>query len=430
MKVKLLALTMFLLSFVNIKADAQETGKVAPQTVAVTVVDLHVQKRYNIFFEKGRSEIDTTFKDNGRTLRTMREDINTTLKIDGTAPESLLILSTSSPDGVREFNRLLASKRAKNTEKLLLTMFPQFKNAHIDVDYLEEDWDGLKQVLLAHQEFPQRERMLSIIDDQSAYDNKEAALRTCEDGWAYLVDNHIYSLRNSSVTISVIGKHDEYTRTDPVAKVDPIVYSPVFQAPAKGIETYVAQEEHVWKKTILQARTNLLVPGMNVGVEIPIKNNWSVGLDYYFPWIEPSKNTWCGEMIGGFIEGKYWFNSDKYRWTPDSKLKGHAVGLYAGLGYYDFQNKTKGSQGEFVDVGVDYTFGLPVAKGKLRIEFNFGLGWILTYYRPYTPSTDFSDLIKEPGVQQRSTNYFGPTRAGVSLAVPITVKTRKSPIKD
>ena len=132
-------------------------------------------------------------------------------------------------------------------------------------------------------------------------------------------------------------------------------------------------------------------------------------------------------MLAWFVDAKYWFPGKKYKWLPDSKLKGHAVGIYGGVGYYDFQNKTEGAQGEFLDVGVDYTFALPVAEDKLRLEFNIGLGFIYTLYRPYNPSTDYSDLIKEPGVKYRTTNFIGPTRAGISLVYPITVPVKKNP---
>jgi hypothetical protein len=182
-------------------------------------------------------------------------------------------------------------------------------------------------------------------------------------------------------------------------------------------------------KTILAARTNLLIPGLNFGMEIPIGMNWSVGLDYYYPWAVSAENKWCGEMLGWFIDGKYWITGEKYKWDVNSKLKGHAVGLYAGLGYYDYQKITNGVQGEYVDFGVDYTFALPVAQDKLRLEFNLGVGFIYTLYRPYYPSSDFEDLIKEPGVKYRTTNFIGPTRASVSLVYPITVPTKNPYIK-
>ena len=132
-------------------------------------------------------------------------------------------------------------------------------------------------------------------------------------------------------------------------------------------------------------------------------------------------------MLGWFIDGKYWFTGEKHKWSPLSKLKGHAVGIYAGVGYYDFQKKTNGIQGEALDIGVDYTFALPVAKDKLRLEFNAGLGFVYTLYRPYYPSSDYDDLIKEPGVKYRTSSFFGPTRASISLVYPINAPCKKNP---
>ena len=78
-------------------------------------------------------------------------------------------------------------------------------------------------------------------------------------------------------------------------------------------------------------------------------------------------------------------------------------------------------------MGIDYTYALPIAEDKLRLEFNVGLGFIYTLYRPYYPSSDYDDLIKEPGIKYRSTNFIGPTRASVSLVYPINVNTKKNP---
>ena len=243
----------------------------------------HVQKRYNIFFRINSPEIDRTFQDNARTLDRMKSDIETTLALDGAVPDSLLILSTASPDGSYAFNKWLAGARAESTEKLLLEMFPEFKDAVILVDFLEEDWDGLRQVLRQHPEFPQRDEMMAIIDDQGQIDDKEKALRACKLGWRYLVNNYIHALRNSSITISVIGPSDEFTRAEPVVPVEQYSYTPTFTAPQSTIEPYYGQNEIVWRKMIFAARSNLLVPGLNVGLEFPIKDNWSVGIDYWYP---------------------------------------------------------------------------------------------------------------------------------------------------
>ena len=49
-------------------------------TFAQECPDQYISKRYTIFFETNHSDIDSTFKDNGKTLRQMRADISATLK--------------------------------------------------------------------------------------------------------------------------------------------------------------------------------------------------------------------------------------------------------------------------------------------------------------------------------------------------------------
>ena len=48
----------------------------------------------------------------------------------------------------------------------------------------------------------------------------------------------------------------------------------------------------------------------------------------------------------------------------------------------------------------------------------------MTQFRPYKPSSDFEDLIKDPGVKYKTSKYFGPSRGGVSLVIPIMAKYR------
>lgn len=267
-----------------------------------------------------------------------------------------------------------------------------------------------------------REEVLRILNDRRIGDEaRKMRLKQLDGGrtWEYMLENYMPSLRAATwvcvwVPIDVLENPEKPVSDTLVAAFKPLVLdAPVVPRP-------VFKE----KKMIMAARTNLLIPAGNVGLEFPIRDNWSVGIDYYYPWLVSRQNRWCTEMLGLFVDGRYWFTGEKYRWTKTERLQGHAVGVYAGLGYYDFQKIDRGAQGEYVDVGVDYTFGLPVAKGKLRMEFNIGLGWILTYYRSYYPSSDYEDLIKDPGIVQRSTSFFGPTRASVSLVVPIRVNRK------
>ena len=426
MKKRGLLLVLALLVSAVLCAQAQELGSDLMDTLRV-VSTKHVQKRYNIYFESGSSRIDRSFHGNGRVLDVIKSDIRTTLKAERIIPDSLMILSMSSPDGNPQFNRRLAKERAHNTKKLLLQMFPEFKTSTILEEYTESGWDGLRQILKTHEEFPQRDRMLSVLDSGMTEEETEEALKACKEGWQYFTDHHIYALRNSSVTLCVIldGVVDEFVRMAPMPDVQQMAYVPTFHAPVQTSLTVPGYDDEVRvKRMIFAPRMNLLVPGFNIGLEIPIRNNWSVGFDYYFPWLLSKKNKWCVEFLGAFVDAKYWFPGDKYKWTPTERLQGHAVGVYAGAGLYDMQHDRKGAQGEYVDFGVDYTFALPLAHNKLRMEFNIGVGLLRTWYRPYYTSSDYSDLIKESGILYNSTNFVGPTRASVSLVVPIMAKTR------
>ena len=122
-------------------------------------------------------------------------------------------------------------------------------------------------------------------------------------------------------------------------------------------------------------RSNLLVPALNIGAELPLGNSWSVSADYYYPWIWPSpKNKNCFELLGGNIEGRYWFGKDR---TADDRLKGHSVGLYGAGGYYDLERNFRGQQGEFISTGIDYTYAMPIGRKKrMNLEFTFALGYI------------------------------------------------------
>ena len=65
----------------------------------------HIEKKYSLFFRVSRSDIDSTYMGNGHTIRTMIDDIKTTLEVQGAVPDSLLIYASSSPEGPSALNQ-------------------------------------------------------------------------------------------------------------------------------------------------------------------------------------------------------------------------------------------------------------------------------------------------------------------------------------
>lgn len=377
------------------------------------------RKEYTVYFRINRYDIDTTFLGNGETIRRMQHEIDSLLSAGAITADSISIISAASPDGRNSFNVWLSKKRGLAAHSLLESQYPDIDPSIIFIDPVGEDWDTFRRVVDGDPNIPDREKLRELMDSDLPADEKERRFRQMKQTFRYIVNHHIYLMRASAVTFNISM---------------PLITLAAVPGPAMPkLETATGEFKYRWmpetrtiagpvdKKMIFAARTNLLVPALNVGIEVPIKYRWSVGADYYFPWWLAKSNKYCAEMLGWFVDTKYWFGRDR---KEEDKLTGHALGAYAGFGYYDYQWERSGNQGEYIDIGVDYTYAIPVARGKLRMEFNVGLGWIHTVARHYTPTDDYTDLIKDPGIRHRKYNFFGPTRASVSLVVPIRVKVK------
>ncbi len=396
-----------------VSADGTENPEQGgPKTVIKTF-----RKQYTIFFRINRWDIDTTFRGNGGTIRRMQAEIDSLISEGSITADSISIVSAASPDGGNAFNVWLSKKRGLSTMDLLEERYPDIDPEIIYIDPMGEDWSTFRKVVYEDRNIPARDELIALMESDLTNDEKEKVLRKMNPAFRYILKHHIYLMRASAVTFNV---------SVPMVLMPPIAGP---QALAEGPEGNILYRQvqplpqaPVEKKMILAARTNLLVPALNVGVEVPVGYSWSVGADYYFPWWLARSNRYCAEMLGWFVDTKYWFGKDR---DEEDKLTGHALGAYAGFGYYDYQWEKSGNQGEYIDIGVDYTYAIPLAKDRLRMEFNIGLGWIHTVARHYTPTDDYTDLIKDPGIRHRKYNFFGPTRASVSLVVPIRVKVKQ-----
>ena len=398
--------------YASLHESSPETDADGPKTIVKTF-----QKQYTIFFRINKWNIDTTFRGNGETIRRMQAEIDSLISKGTITADSISIVSAASPDGGNAFNVWLSKKRGLSTMDLLEERYPDIDPEIIYIDPMGEDWSTFRKVVYEDRNIPARDELIALMESDLTNDEKEKVLRKMNPTFRYILKHHIYLMRASAVTFNV---------SVPMVLMPPIAGP---QALAEGPEGNILYRQvqplpqaPAEKKMILAVRTNLLVPALNVGVEVPAGYSWSVGADYYFPWWLARSNRYCAEMLGWFVDTKYWFGKDR---GEEDKLTGHALGAYAGFGYYDYQWEKSGNQGEYIDIGVDYTYAIPLAKDRLRMEFNIGLGWIHTVARHYTPTDDYTDLIKDPGIKHRKYNFFGPTRASVSLVVPIRVKVKQ-----
>ena len=398
-----LVLILFLIPVCSLFCmGAVRTGRYMSGDVRDTVA-------FSVYFHFDSSQIDTAYMDNGKTL-----DSVLVLLSKPYFKDTLTITAAASPDGKSGYNRILSRRRAESLRNYLMEAMPGLSPGQLLTDAVGEDWAGLKALVLKDPRFPQRDIVLEIIDSEYRDDTKEMALRAIPGMFGYLVKNHLYYLRSATLAIPVRPPFDSIPGS--------VTLPPYVEIPAGGGSVaYPAPAEPEIRKLVAAFRTNLLVPAMNAGLEVPIGNSWSVAADYYFPWIwPPKKNRWCVEMLALNLEGRYWFGRNR---TWDDRLTGHSVGLYAGAGYYDFEADWKGRQGEFINVGLDYLYALPVGKRKnIRLEFSLGLGYIRSWVRPYEVKEEFGALIRDP--EELRVNWFGPTKLSVALVVPIHMKVK------
>ena len=145
----------------------------------------------------------------------------------------------------------------------------------------------------------------------------------------------------------------------------------------------------------------------NIGLEFSLARKWTLDLTYaYNPWhwddgrsyrfwyVQPEVRYWfCNRFERHFVglHGIYGqFNMGKFDWPFPDTFKDHR---YKGYGY---------------GAGLAYGYHLPIAK-RWAMEFTVGAGWIHLEYDKFRCGA----CDEREG--RKSTDYFGPTKAGINL---------------
>ena len=108
-------------------------------------------------------------------------------------------------------------------------------------------------------------------------------------------------------------------------------------------------------------------------------------------------------------------------------LVGHFLGVYGWGGKLDFQNRRKICyQAEFNSVGLTYGYSVPVSR-RMNMEFSLSVGYAEIPYRHYNPTDGYEILIRDRS-RMGTLKYFGPTKAEVSLVIPVLGNSKKGGI--
>lgn len=375
-----------------------------------------IEKSYTLYFRINRSDIDTTYMDNGRTVAVMFDDISTALETDGIAPDSLSIDAFSSPEGPVALNNRLAGERAESARRLLAGKFPQFESSKTLVGSGINDWNGLLNRISRDSTIVHKDVLSEILTNPDIKD-KTAALRAQREAYAELRDRVFGDMRTATVTFSFLVEpvdEPELPVRDTIPALTPVEPEVHFETevPMKEpVEEPVEEDQpEVLPPFYMSVKSNMLydlaaVP--NVGLEFYLGKNFSVSGNWMYAWWKSDRIAWYWRTYGGDLAVRWWFGKA----AKGKPLTGHHVGLYGQIITYDFQTGGRGYLGDRWSYGggIEYGYSLPIGR-RLNIDFVLGFGYLGGEYKEYLP-------IDGHHVWQ-ATKYrhlIGPTKAEISL---------------
>lgn len=403
----------------------------AQEPVAAAVSDtlsLHLD------FPHGESEVRLGYEGNEGSLLRFREMYGQAMMAEGAYVSGVFIRTKTSPEGTTADNLGLLARRGESVRTLVCTELG-LSPFSVLVSSDGEDWEGLRDAVasLPEGEAPWKEEVLAVIRRSARWeqvdgrmeDGRRILLRSMYSGkvWDYLV-NRVFPLMRSDVAdvtliVSRGGAVEAQAPVEEQVRVDTVIVEKVITVEKyyDGKMDYKFANRVEGKKFLFAARTNIFaVPLINVGLEFPFGAHWSVGLDYYYPFIRRnSLHKDCFEFIGYDLDVRYYLGSDRF--PKESRLLGHSFGVYGAGGHYDFEDEWSGYQGSFFNFGFDWKYSWPIFQGRMHMEIELGLGVIYSDAQPYDCFVPYGECFRRPE-ERKIIRWYGPTRAQFSLVVP------------
>lgn len=393
-----------------------------------------------ITYRIGQSVIVPTLGSNSTELAKLDRFMNDWLtNIDPNDPitHTLDITGVCSVDGSYKTNVYISQMRAIATRRWLERHYTFSKNVVLRTFNISEDWDGFIALVKSSGDV-YTNQMLSIIEKEKDFDKRERSLRALAGGapWRRMMEKmgdsrsthiNLVSKRTkkergsvaSTARSSSILEHEYYVPLDQeLYKPRPLNITPIsipnsdwkIMRSASKLPTFESTTTKGCGFFPFALKTNLLfdaVTALNVELEVPITPHFSLAAEYVFPWWLTKGHNYCFQLIYGTLEGRYWFGDRSKR----GMLEGFFVGAHAGIGYYDFQSKTQGYQGEVLIGGLSAGYSIKLNR-TFNLELSVGGGYIYTKYRYYIPKDDYTILAyQHRGIYG---NYV-PTKAKIAL---------------
>ena len=229
--------------------------------------DSAIVENFAIWYKVDSIDINPNYLDNRRQMDHIIHYLETSPRID-----SITIYAWSSPEGRYSWNKYLSRERAKAAKRFLLKHSPdsaKLNAGKIHISPIAENWQGLTDLVEERYTRADRELVLDILNDNEITDQaRKTRLQKLDRGrsWRYLIDNYMPQLRTA--TWVCVWVEAPPVLPNPGIRRDTLIcHRGTILVPPPAPQPQPVVKE---KKMLFAARTNLLVPALNVGLEFPI----------------------------------------------------------------------------------------------------------------------------------------------------------------
>ncbi len=368
-----------------------------------------------VFYNQGKSSIDSTYRDNSTALRKLDSLIYLINTDSSFVISNIKIIGSASPEGSIAINNRISKKRGSSIIQYINDK-TSIDNDNISIISNGINWELLKQSVILS-ELKYKNEIVSIIENipeilldsnGKIIDSRNKHLMDLKWGRPYneMLDTLFPECRYSEGIITVSRKVERLSDDIRLEIIPPSLHT--HSASIVPPQNTIVKKQR--RPFYMGVSTNLLFDAAlvpNIGIEFYLGKKWSLQGDWHYAWWNNDKINTYWRVYGGGVEARRWFGK-----ASDKKpLNGHHIGIYGMILTYDFELGGRGYLGDkwSWSVGFGYGYSLPIAK-RLNLDFGINIGYLGGEYKEYLP-------IDGHYVWQATKNrkYFGVTKGYVSL---------------
>ncbi len=414
--------------------ESESMDVVVVSSDSLSGAERHDTTSFAVYYRVAKSRIDRGYRGNAASLDAAAAGLREVVHSRDLRIHKVVIIGAASPEGPKSLNMRLARDRAESVKTFLKGIEPRLTDEDFVIVSRGEDWEGATRIAESFDTIAGNNAVSSIFKGDKDSEAKKSMMKMLDGGkaWHEMITSYYPALRRSDI-------HVLYGTVRPIQSVtcSPVLLEvPYSENLAPRTLFPQSVNEYLGSKYYSFAlKSNLLydaVTALNFAAEFPVGKRFSVQYEHIFPWwtAGPNGNKYSMQVLSVGGEARWWFSKRERKENVEipeiavrrDLLLGHYLGLYADAGKFDVQAGRKFGcyQTYFKSAGLSYGYSLPVGK-RVNFEFSLSVGYALIDYQHYIPSDDWSVLLRDND-KAGTKHYFGPTKATVSLVVPIVFK--------